>query len=70
MKAFDVIDDLNKIIKLVCLKFSKKQKKMKDYYEKNELKKEAKRGAWVVQLVEPPTSAQVMISQFLSSNPP
>ena len=37
MKAFDVIDDLNKIIKLVCLKFSKKQKKMKDYYEKNEL---------------------------------
>ena len=27
------------------------------------------RGAWVVQLVERPTSAQVMISRFVSSSP-
>ena len=27
------------------------------------------RGAWVAQLVERPTSAQVMISQFVSSSP-
>ena len=26
-------------------------------------------GAWVAQLVERPTSAQVMISQFVSSSP-
>ena len=33
------------------------------------LKIEKYRGAWVAQLVERPTSTQVMISQFMSSNP-
>ena len=31
--------------------------------------KKARRGAWVAQSVEHPTSAQVMISQFMSSSP-
>ena len=33
------------------------------------LKTERSRGAWVAQLVEHPTSAQVMISRFMSSSP-
>ena len=32
-------------------------------------KKKNERGAWVAQLVERPTLAQVMISQFVSSSP-
>ena len=34
-----------------------------------ELKKSDTRGTWVAQSVECPTSAQVMISQFMSSSP-
>ena len=33
------------------------------------LKKDTVGGAWVAQSVEPPTSAQVMISQLVSSSP-
>ena len=36
---------------------------------KEKLPEEKMRGGWVAQSVKPPTSAQVMISRFMSSSP-
>ena len=39
------------------------------FHNKNKINKSGNRGAWVVQSIEHPTLAQVMISWFVGSSP-
>ena len=48
------------------MKAAVKQENNPDYFQ---IKKGNKRGTWVAQSVRRPTSAQVMISRFVSSSP-